>query len=492
MENYEIYKDIAQRTGGDIYIGVVGPVRTGKSTLIKSFMENVVIPEIDSGPAKERAIDELPQSATGRTIMTTEPKFIPNEAVRIDVDNNAHFNVRLIDCVGYIVPSALGYIENEMPRMVSTPWYEEKIPFNMAAEIGTKKVIDEHSTIGLVVTSDGSFGELERSEFVEAEDRVINELAEINKPFIVLLNCTDPSSEHSRAVADEIARKHGVSVMRVDCSRLGAEDFKEILKQILFEFPVKELYADIPKWMESLESDHWLKRSIIDSISQNARSLEKISGIGRCAEKLNNCEYISKAEVSSINLGEGTASINILSEDSLFYKVLSEMTGIEIDSDAKLVSVLKDFKTIKNDYEKIAPALEEVRRTGYGIVNPAISEMTLEEPQIIKQGGKYGVKLKASAPSIHLMLSDIETEITPIVGTERQSQELVEYLLQDFEENPQNIWQSNLFGKSLHELVSEGLHNKLNRLPHESREKLRETLTRVINEGSGGLICIIL
>ncbi|MBR4950054.1 MAG: stage IV sporulation protein A [Clostridia bacterium] len=491
MEGYEIYKDIAKRTQGDIYIGVVGPVRTGKSTFIKKFMETLVIPNIENGPIKERAIDELPQSAVGKTIMTTEPKFIPNEAVEIS-NEDAKFRVRLIDCVGYIVPSALGYIEEDMPRMVNTPWFDKQIPFNMAAEIGTKKVIEEHSTIGLVVTTDGSIGEIDRNDYIESEDRVITELKEINKPFIVLINCVNPNSLSAKKAKEEIELKHNVTALCVNCLSMSKDDISEIIKKILTEFPVKEIDIDVPSWVENLEMDHWLKKSIIDSVFSTMKNIKKVGEIKDCYNKICENKYIKEIGKSETNLGNGICKLTINPMDDLFYKVICELTGLEIKTDGDLVNVLKDFSKIKEKYEKIQDALEQVTNCGYGIVNPTIDELKLEEPEIVKQGGKYGIKLKASAPSIHMIMSNIETEVAPIVGSEKQSQELVEYLLNEFKESPSKIWESNIFGKSLYDLVNEGLYNKLNKMPMDARDKLRETLTRIINEGSGGLICIIL
>ncbi len=492
MEERNIYKDIAQRTGGDIYIGVVGPVRTGKSTFIKRFMDTLVIPNISDSDQKDRAIDELPQSAAGRTIMTTEPKFIPEDAVEINVDNVAKFKARMIDCVGYIVPSALGYIENDNPRMVKTPWFEDEIPFNMAAEIGTKKVITDHSTIGIVITSDGSIGDIGRDEYEEAEQRVIDELKDINKPFIILLNSIDPHDESTQTLAKELSDRYSVPVVPVNCESLGENEVKRILAEILFEFPVVEVKIDMPMWVSSLEKGHWLRRSIYDCIKSNAESISKISEIEKIIEGLSNCEFVLKSEVSSIDLGTGSAKIKVILNPELFYKVLSEKTGIEIANECVLMDSMMDLARLKEKYGKIAAAYDEVNESGYGIVMPSTDELTLDEPEIIKQGGKYGVKLRASAPSVHMLKTEITTEVTPIVGSEQQSEELVMYLLKEFEENPAKIWESNIFGKSLHELVSEGLNNKLYRMPSDARDKIKETIERIINEGCNGLVCIIL
>ncbi len=492
MEDRNIYSDIALRTNGDIYIGVVGPVRTGKSSLIKKFMETLVLPNIDGDFSRERAMDEMPQSSAGRTIMTTEPKFIPENAVEVNLPGNASFQVRMIDCVGYIVPSSLGYIENEQPRMVKTPWFEDEIPFNMAAEIGTQKVISEHSTIGLVVTTDGSISDIPREEYMQAEERVIRELKEIKKPFIVLLNCTQPESQQSKDTAKELTEKYEVPVIPVNCLELKEDEIKNILTRVLFEFPVKEIGIDLPNWMNTLDKTHWLRSKIFNSVFANAEGINHIRDIDLMAENLCQCEYVEAAETSNINLGEGSSVIKVKMKDGLFYKILAEETGLEINDEKDLIEQITEMSKAVNEYKRIKTALDEVEATGYGIVMPTMDELSLEEPEIMRQGGKYGVRLSASAPSIHMMKADITTEVAPIVGSESQSEELVKYLLQEFEENPASIWDSNIFGKSLHELVNEGLHNKLFRMPTEARMKLQETLERVINEGCSGLICIIL
>ncbi len=492
MQAESIYRDIAQRTQGDIYIGVVGPVRTGKSTLIKRLMETLVLPNIDGEFRRERATDELPQSAAGRTIMTTEPKFIPEEAVEVTLDDNASFRMRMIDCVGYIVPSALGYIENDAPRMVMTPWFEEEIPFNMAAEIGTRKVITEHSTVGLVVTTDGSIGEIPRDEYEEAEERVIQELKEIHKPFIVLLNSTDPEGDNARMLAGYLSEKYGVPVMPVDCLTLGQEEIEGMLGELLLEFPVKEIRVDMPRWILSLPAGHWLKTELYRAVRESAEDLREMGAVRLITDRIEDCAHVAGCEVRGMDLGCGSASIALRLREDLFYTILSEATGLEIGGEAGLMPCMIELAAVKREYEKIKGALDEVAATGYGIVMPSLDELTLEEPEIVRQGGKYGVRLRASAPSIHMMRADITTEVSPIVGSERQSEELVHYLLQEFEENPKQIWESNIFGKSLHSLVNEGLHNKLCRMPGDARLKLQETVERIINEGCSGLICIIL
>ena len=492
METQSIYQDIATRTSGDIYIGVVGPVRTGKSTFIKRFMETLVLPNIPSEYRRERATDELPQSSAGRTIMTTEPKFIPEEAVEIHVDDDASLKVRMIDCVGYIVPSSLGYVENNAPRMVMTPWFKEEIPFNMAAEIGTKKVITEHSTIGLVVTTDGSISDIPRAEYEEAEMRVIDELWQMNKPFVVLLNCQNPSSASARELREKLQAAYKVPVLAVNCMELSESDIKEILSSVLYEFPVKEISVEMPRWILSLNKEHWLKSSLMGSIFGACNDITHMRQIRDKLAEISQCENVSSALISGIDLGCGAAKICVTLPSQLFYRVLGETTGISIESEEALMPCMVELAHIKREYEKVRGALEQVEATGYGIVMPALEELTLEEPEIIKQGGRYGVQLKASAPSIHMMRATINTEVNPIVGSEKQSEDLVMYLLKEFEESPAKIWESNIFGKSLHELVNEGLHNKLYRMPEEARMKLQETIERIINEGCTGLICIIL
>ncbi len=492
MANSSIYKDIEVRTGGDIYLGVVGPVRTGKSTFIKRFMDILVLPNIEEAYIKERAIDELPQSSSGRTIMTTEPKFIPENAVSINLDDTSRFNVRLIDCVGYIVPSSLGYIEGDTPRMVMTPWYEEPVPFNMAAEIGTEKVINEHSTIGLVVTTDGSISDIPRDEYEQAEKRVIGELKSINKPFVVLLNCIYPQSEEAVKLSKRLTEEYNVPVVPVNCLELGENDIKAILSRILYEFPVKEVAIKLPMWVNALDTNHWLRSDLTDSVKNSIDKIAHIRDLTFLENSLNESKYANSVKIDDIDLGKGTAKLSVKLIDDLFYKIIGENTNLEINSDRELMETLIELSKIKKKYMKVKNALDEVEATGYGIVMPEIEELTLEEPEIMKQGGRYGVRLKASAPSIHMMKADITTEVSPIVGSEKQSEDLIMYLLSEFEENPVKIWDSNIFGKSLHELVNEGLHTKLARMPQDARIRIQETIERVINEGCNGLLCIII
>jgi len=492
MENFDIYRDIAERTEGDIYIGVVGPVRTGKSTFIKRFMDLLVIPNIENVYNKERARDELPQSAAGRAIMTTEPKFIPNEAVEISLDDIVNFRVRLIDCVGYLVPGANGHMEGEDPRMINTPWYENKIPFAEAAEIGTKKVINDHSTIGIVITTDGSITDIERANYEEAEERVIEELSEINKPFIMILNSTKPYAPETEELRRELSERHSIPVMTLNCAQLKSEDVTDIMEKILYEFPIKELRINLPKWIEPLPVDHWVKQSIITSVKTMSRDVTKIREVKGNVVNLEENKYIKKAFVERIHPGCGATEIEVNVDAGLFYRVLSETTGMEINSEYKLISTIKVLAAAKKEYDKIRVALDEVRFKGYGIVTPSTDEMQLAPPQIVRHGSRYGVKIKASAPSLHIIKANIETEISPIVGSEKESQDLMDYFNREMEENPDKIWELNMLGKSMNSMVKDGLQNKLYRMPEDAQLKLQETLQKIINEGRGSLICILL
>ena len=491
-ENLKLYQDIASRTDGDVYIGVVGPVRTGKSTFIKNFMDLLVIPNIDNSYKRERALDELPQSASGRTIMTTEPKFVPNEAVEITLDGNVKFKARLVDCVGYLVNNAIGYLEEDLPRMVKTPWSSEEIPFGEAAEIGTKKVIEDHSTIGILVTTDGSFSGIARDDYILAEERVVKELKALKKPFVVVLNTIDPYSDYSKDLANSLEEKYNCPVIPTDCSNLSLYDINEIFSKVLYEFPIQRINISYPKWVDGLENSHWLKQELNTEIKNTFSDISIIKQASFAATSLNSTEIIAKTNIDEINLGTGSISISIKLKENLFYKVLTEISGENVANEFDLFSSFYKFAKIKAEYDKVAPALEEVKAKGYGIITPAMQDLILDEPEMVKQGTKFGIKLKAKAPSIHMIMTNVETEVSPIVGSEKQSEELVKYLLEEFESDPQKIWESNIFGKSLHELVNEGLQNKLERMPEDAQQKLQETLERIVNEGSGGLICIIL
>lgn len=487
-----IYQDIAERTGGDIYIGIVGPVRSGKSTFIKRFMETLVLPNMSDAFEKERAKDEMPQSAAGKTVMTTEPKFIPDEAVEIVVDKDARMRVKMVDCVGYLIPGAMGQIENGAQRMVMTPWSADPMPFKEAAELGTRKVIADHSTIGLVVTTDGSIGEFPREAYEEAEGRVVAELTALGKPFCIILNSEHPQSDASAALAATMEEKYHAPVALVNCLTLDAEDINGILSQLLLEFPVKEINLTMPSWTMALDSDNWLRTSLTQNILHAAQQIMRVGEIRAAFSNLEKDDNIDEVVVQDINLGNGCARIAITLKEPLYYQMLSELTGLSIPDEAALIGTMKELAKIKHEYDKVAPALEEVNRTGYGIVMPDVEELQLGEPEVVRQAGGYGVRLHAGAPSIHMIRADIETEINPIIGSEAQSEELIRYLRKESENDPSRIWESNIFGKTMHELVNDGMQAKLDHMSEEARKKLSEALERVINEGSGGLICIIL
>ncbi len=492
MENYDVYRDISDRTEGDIYIGVVGPVRTGKSTFIKNFMDLMVLPNIDNAYNKERVVDELPQSAAGKTIMTTQPKFVPNEAVEIRIEEKAVMNVRMVDCVGYMVGGAMGFEENEQPRMVRTPWFDYDIPFEDAAEIGTRKVITDHSTIGVVVTTDGSITDITRNSYIEAEERVVNELKELNKPFIIVLNTSAPDADDTKKLRDSIAQKYDMPVLTLDVMNMTNADINKLLETVLFEFPLKTVRMDVPEWMQALSFDHWLLEDVMGRINNVLGDISKVRDYGKLMDAFDESEYVETPRLDIMLLGEGVVEFALTLKPGLFYKVLAEECGYPIKGDYHLFSIMKDLVTAKNEYDRVAQALDSVRQTGYGLVPPSMNELSLEEPEIVQQGSRFGVKLKASAPSLHLIRVDIQTVVSPIVGTEKQSEELVKYLLSEFEADPKQIWETNIFGKSLHELVKEGLSNKLARMPEDAQDKIQITLQRIINEGSGGLICILL
>lgn len=491
MEKFDLFRDIAERTGGDIYIGVVGPVRTGKSTFIKRFMEMMVLPNISDPYEKERAKDELPQSAAGKTIMTTEPKFIPNEAVEITVKDNISVRVRVVDCVGYSVEGALGYEEEEGPRMVLTPWFDYEIPFQEAAEIGTRKVITEHSTIGLVVTTDGSVTDLERDQYIPAEERVIEELKALHKPFLIILNTRTAFAKETRELVAQLEDKYDVPVIPTDCAQLNQDDIFGILQEVLYEFPVKEVKISLPQWVDELEAEHWLHAKFTTLVENVVQHIHRLRDIDSAIDELSGADIVEDVILHDMDLGNGIAVVELTTQTSLFYQVLEELSGFSIAGEHQLLKLMQDLAIAKREYDKFAGALEEVRQTGYGIVQPQLDEMVLEEPEIIRTGSRFGVKLKASAPAVHMIRTDVQAEISPIIGTERQSEELIQYLMREFEGEPEKIWRTNLFGKSLNALVREGIQNKVTNMPENAQNKMRETLQKIVNEGSGGLICII-
>lgn len=492
MERVDIFQDITERTGGDIYLGVVGPVRTGKSTFIRKFMEQVVIPNIENIADRDRARDELPQGAAGRTIMTAEPKFVPADAVEISVKEGLRAKVRMVDCVGYAVPGALGYEEDEGPRMVMTPWFEEAVPFQDAAEHGTRKVIEEHSTVGVVVLTDGTITDIPRENYLESEERVIRELKEINKPFIILLNSADPHAQSTQDMAYDLEAKYNVPVLPVNCLQLIQEDVLRILEEILYEFPVREVNINLPRWVEELDYNYWLRVQFEEAVRESLEDVQRLRDIDGAIERLSQKDIVLDVSLQEMNLGTGVATIDVLEQEDLFFQVLEEVSGFRLEGDHDLFRLVKDLSVAKKEYDKLAQALTAVRERGYGIVTPQLDEMQLEDPELIKQGGRYGVRLKAKAPSLHIIRADISTEVTPIIGTEKQCQDMVRYMLDDFQEDPMKIWETNIFGKTLYDLVREGIQNKLYLMPENAQAKLQDTLQRIVNEGSGGLICIII
>lgn len=492
VEKFDIFQDIAERTGGDIYVGVVGPVRTGKSTFIKRFVELLVLPNISNAHDRERAKDALPQGGAGRTVTTTEPKFVPDDGVEITIKDNITFKVRLVDCVGYAVEGALGYEEDRGPRMVMTPWFDYEVPFHEAAEVGTRKVIAEHSTIGLVVTTDGSFGDLAREAFVPSEKKVIDELKELGKPFVVVLNTADPDGEVTLRLARELELDYDVPVIPIDCAGLEQEGIYTIFEQVLYEFPVKEVNIHLPKWVEELDRAHWLRGKFEIAVRDAVAGIRRLRDVDGALERLGHNDFVDEVYLRNMDLGSGVATVDITAKEELFYQVLEEMSGYALQGKEDVLRMMKELVYAKHQYDKVADALREVRETGYGLVPPSLSEMTFDEPELIRRGTMFGVRLRASAPSLHMIRADVQTEVTPLMGTEKQCEELVQYLLAKFEDDPKKLWQSDIFGKSLNELVKEGIQNKLFRMPENAQQKLQETLQRIINEGSGGLICIII
>ena len=487
-----IYEDIAKRTQGDIYIGVVGPVRTGKSTFIRKFMETLVLPNIENEFKRDRTRDEIPQSGSGKTIMTVEPKFVPADGVVIQLKDSVSLKVRMVDCVGYIVEGALGHEENGKQRLVSTPWSKDAMTFEEAAEIGTKKVIRDHSTIGVVVITDGSVTGIERGSYIEAEERVIDELKSMNKPFVVILNSLTPKDEKTELLRNELEEKYEVPILPVNVEQMEEPDIENILETVLYDFPLNEIRINISKWVEGLEKNHWIKESIISTLKQCIANLQKIRDIDDIVNGFENLEFLDGVTVENVELGEGVVNIQLSTKQELFYNVLEEKSGFKIEEDSQLLNLVTTLSKVKQEYDKIEVALNDAKNFGYGVVAPSLSELSLEEPEIIKQGKQYGVKLKANAPSLHIIKADISTEVSPIVGNQNQGEEMVKYLLNEFEQNPSEIWESNMFGKSLNDLVKEQIQSKLYTMPDEIRFKIQKTLQKIINEGSNNIITIIL
>lgn len=492
MEKCELYNDIKSRTNGDIYVGVVGPVRVGKSTFITEFMKKLVVPNIQEKNAKERTIDELPQSADGKTIMTTQPRFIPNEAVKINVADNVELSVRLIDCVGYIVAGAVGHIENEKPRKVKTPWSDEEMPFEEAAEIGTKKVMQEHSTVGIVVTTDGSVTDIPRSNYVEAEERVVAEMKASNKPFVMVLNCKEPNSSAAKKMAESLAQKYAVPVLPINALEMKEGDIDKIFEKLLFEFPITSVKINMPKWLQALSYDDEIIQEVVREIRNFASGMSKLSDVDKDKLAFVGSESFDPITFSNIQMGDGTVRFNVIPKETLFYQVLSNECGYEIKDDYELITYIKDLAVAKVEYDKIKDALDEVRETGYGVVQPTKEDFELAQPELVKQGNKYGVKIKATAPSWHILRVDVNTEVTPLVGSEGQSQDLIDSLAAQIETDPNSIWETNILGKNLQSLIGDNISSKIIMMPADAQKKMRKTLTKIINEGKGGMICILL
>ena len=489
MEKIEIIKNITNRTGGDIYLGVVGAVRTGKSTFIKKVIENLVVPNLEDEYEKKRALDEIPQSAQGKTIMTTEPKFVPSNGAKIKIDN-FFANIKLVDCVGYVIPSSKGYEDENGPRLVKTPWYDESIPFIEAAEIGTEKVIKDHSTIGIVVTTDGSIGDFTRDEYLESEKRVIEELTLIGKPFIVLLNSVHPSVDETISLARKLEEEYKVPVMPISIENMSERDIYNILRESLYEFPIEEVKVNMPDWIACLKPNNWLKKYYIDKIKESVVEVNKLRDVEEITKHFKDSEYISKAYLSEVDSATGEVTITLESKEELYNQILKEIIGIDITSKADLLSLVQDYNEAKHEYDQIKTALKMVKQTGYGGASPTLEDMKLENPEVIKQGSRYGVKLKAVAPSIHMIRVDVESTFEPIIGSEMQSKELIDYLMKDNSEN--GIWKSEIFGRSLDSIVKEGIQAKLSLLPENARFKLQQTLTKLVNKGSGNLFAIVI
>ena len=492
MTNTSIYQDISERTGGAIYIGITGPCRTGKSTFIRRFMEKAVLPNMSNNFEKERARDELPLIGQGKIITTTEPKFVPSRPAELQVGENVKFKMRLIDCVGYIVEGAEGTNDGDEPMMVNTPWSDEPMPLAAAALTGTNKVINDHSTIAIAMTTDGTITDIPRENYVDAEEDIVAELKKSGKPFIMVLNTANPYSPETDALREELEGKYEVPVRIANCAQLKDDDINDLLESLLYEFPVNEININIPRWLEGLDNEHWLKSSIIDTLLKLTDQTGNLRGIPVCAAELENNEYIRKAYIGDISAGSGDAEIDVAMNDDLFYKVLSETIDMDIKGDYELISIMKELSAVRAEYNKISPALADVKRKGYGIVGPAFDDIVLDEPEVFKHGSRYGIKIKAHGEAINMIKTDVETEVAPIVGTEEQSKEFIDDILSTYKTDRQKIWELNLFGRTLDTLVNEGMHNKIYTMPEDAQMKLQESLQKILNEGSGGLICIIL
>lgn len=491
MDKYEIIKNIAQRSNGDIYLGVVGAVRTGKSTFIKKVVETLIVPNIENEYEKKRALDEIPQSAAGKTIMTTEPKFVPNNTAKIKIED-FECNIKLIDCVGYMINKAQGATTENGPRMVKTPWYNEEIPFVEAAELGTEKVIKDHSTIGIVVTTDSSIGEFEREDYIDAEKRVITELKEIGKPFIVLLNSLHPSLPETTRLADSLKDEYNVPVIPISIEAMNEKDIYNILKEALYEFPVLEIKVNMPEWITILNPDHPVKKKYIESIRESVIEIDKLKDIDKINKNFVKNEMIEKSYISKVSPETGVVTINLTAPNELYDNTLTEIIDFKIQNKADLLSLFQEYNTAKKEYDQIKYALKMVKQTGYGVATPSIEDMKLDKPEIVKQGPRYGVKLKAVAPSIHMIRVDVESTFEPIIGSETQSKELIDYLMKDHDSNPNEIWKSEIFGRSLNSIVQEGIQSKINLMPDNIRLKLQTTLSKVVNKGSNNMIAIVI
>ena len=490
MDNFNVYRDIEGRTGEEIYIGVVGPVRTGKSTFIKRFMELMVLPELTEEHQKMQARDELPQSAAGKTIMTTEPKFIPKEAAKIQLEDGIQAKIRLIDCVGFMVEGAGGYIENDEERLVKTPWFDDGIPFTKAAEIGTRKVITDHSTIGIVVTCDGSFGEIKRSSYIPAEEKTVQELKALGKPFIILLNSMKPYSGETQSMADDLQNKYGVTVLPVNCEQMKKDDIFHVLEMVLKEFPVTEMDFFIPKWLEILSPSHWLKAQVIQGAKEMMKNIIHMKDVADFLPP--SSEAITGMKIRSMEMADGSVAVDVNVDDSFYYQILSDYVGIPIEGEYQLMQLLADMAKMKTEYEKVQNAMSQVRLKGYGVVTPERSEIILDEPQVIRHGNKYGVKMKAEAPSINMIKAHIETEIAPIVGSEQQAEDLIAYIKENARTSEDGVWNTNIFGKSIEQIVEDGIQAKVSQMTEDCQMKLQDTLQKIINDSNGGMICIII